>query len=284
MLINYKYTLSESAKEFAEKELGETHERRERAIAELREWLCDNPKINAKTDDVSILYFLRGCKFDIARTKQKLRNFYVMKAERPEWFTNRDPLLPEIHELAKLGVFIPLRKFQDNKLVVIIRAAAHSPKIHLQDDVFKTGKMLLDIAALEYENASIFGVTAIFDLRGVSLAHARQLPPSVVKKAVYAWQNYHCRPKQLEFVNAPVYVNVMLRVFKRFMSDKLKSRINVHFRGLGSLHDVVPKDILPIEYGGTDGHVADTIDYWVEKLVSYKDWFEEDEKYKADLQ
>lgn len=279
----YTFTLGESAKEFAQKELGETDERREQAIVELRQWLCENPRINAKSDDVSILYFLRGCKFDVERTKQKLRNFYVMKTERPEWFTNRDPLLPEIQDLVKLGVFVPLRKYQDNRLVVIIRAAAHNPKIHLQDDVFKTGKMMLDIAALEHENASVYGVTAIFDLKGVSLAHARQLPPSVVKKAVYAWQNYHCRPKQLEFVNAPVYVNVMLRIFKRFMSEKLKSRINVHFRGLGSLHDKVAKDILPMEYGGSDGSIRDSIEYWNEKLVSYKGWFEEDEKYKAEL-
>lgn len=120
MHTNYTFTLGESAKEFAEKELGETDESREQAIAELRQWLCENPKLNAKTDDVSILYFLRGCKFDVERTKQKLRNFYVMKAERPEWFTNRDPLLPEIQELVKLGVFVPLRKYLDNRLVVII--------------------------------------------------------------------------------------------------------------------------------------------------------------------
>lgn len=143
--------------------------------------------------------------------------------------------------------------------------------------------MILDIAALENESVTIYGVTAVFDMKNISLAHARQLPPSRIKKAVHAWQNYHCRPKHLEFVNAPVYVNVVLSIFKSFMSEKLRSRVNVHFSGLGSLHNVVDRENLPVEYGGTDGSIREVIEYWAEKLVRYKGWFEEDEKFKADL-
>lgn len=283
MTIKYKFTLDAAAKEFAEKQLNETEESRANCIEEIRKWLEENQWLNAKNDDLSILTFLRGCKFNIERTKDKLKNYYVMRAERPEWFTNRDPLLPEIKELVRLGVFVPLRKFQDNRLIVIIRAAAHDPKRHDMNDVFKAGKMLLDIAAMENEQTSIYGVTAIFDMKGVSLAHVRQLPPSLIKEAVHAWQNYHCRPKQLEFVNAPVYVNVVLRIFKRFMSEKLRGRVNVHFRGLGALHRAVDKDNLPVEYGGQEERLQDLVEYWSQKVTTYREWFREDEKFRADL-
>lgn len=283
MTSEYTFTLDQAARDFVEKHLGETDDVRKSAISEIRNWLLDNPYLNAKTDDRSILMFLRGCKFNINKTKQKITNYYKMRAEIPEWFSNRDPQLPEIQELIRIGVFVPLRKYQDNRLIVIIRTAAHDPKVHRQDDVFKAGKMVLDVAALENECVSIYGVTAIFDMEGVSLAHARQLPPSKIKKAVHAWQNYHCRPKHLEFINAPLYVNVVLRIFKKFMSDKLRSRVNVHFKGLGSLHDVVNKENLPVEYGGTDGHIADVISYWADKLLLYRQWFEKDEKHKAVL-
>lgn len=274
---------SEEARTVAIIELNET-EGHLSSLQVIKEWLAENPKLNAKTDDHSIIAFLRGCKYNLDKTKRKIQNFYVMKAERPEWFTNRNPRLTQIHDLLKLGVFVPLRCFHENKLVVIIRTAVHNPKIHKQDDVFKAGKMVLDVAVKEYfENATIFGVSAIFDMKGVSLAHARQLPPSVIKKAVFAWQNYHCRPKQLEFVNAPLYVNVVLNVFRRFMSEKLKGRIRVHFSGLSSLHEVIPQNILPVEYGGTNGTMSELIEYWFTKLDQYSEWFEEDEKYKADL-
>lgn len=283
MSLTYKFTLDTSAREFAEKNLNETEDTRTDALLKIREWLEKNKTLNAKTDDRSILAFLRGCKFNIERTKQKLVNYYKMRAEIPEWFSNRDPTLSVICELVKLGVFVPLRRYQDNRLIVIIRAAAHDPKIHSQDDVFKTGMMILDVATAENELVTIYGVTAIFDMTGISVGHARQLPPSVIKKIVHAWQNYHCRPKHLEFVNAPIYVNVVLRIFKRFMSEKLKGRVNVHFKGLGSLHKIVDKENLPYEYGGTDGSISDVIQYWSNKLLLYKDWFVEDEKYKASL-
>lgn len=52
----------------------------------------------------------------------------------------------------------------------------------------EVGKMTLDLAIEQDETVSVYGVTAIFDLKGVSLAHARQLTPAMIKKAVHAWQ------------------------------------------------------------------------------------------------
>lgn len=122
-------TLDAAAREFAEKNLGETDTIRHHAIREIREWLHTNPNLNARNDDRTILAFLRGCKFNIDRAKGKIERFYRMRAELPEWFANRDPRLVEICELVRLGVFVPLRRYQDNRLIVIIRTAAHDPKV-----------------------------------------------------------------------------------------------------------------------------------------------------------
>lgn len=54
-------------------------------------------------DDFNILRFLRVCKFDVDKTKERLRNYYEHKAKCPEWFTNRDPFLSEIQEILDLG-------------------------------------------------------------------------------------------------------------------------------------------------------------------------------------
>ncbi|KAK5644460.1 hypothetical protein RI129_005760 [Pyrocoelia pectoralis] len=275
---------NENVKHFAEKFLNETEENKYKAIEEIKQWLDTLPHLRAKKDQASILCFLRGCKYNLELTKKKIQNFYVMKGERTEWFVNRNPRVPEISELLQLGVFVPLRKFSNNKLVVIIRTAAHDPKVHKQDDVFKAGKMVLDVAIQEYfENATVFGICAIFDMTNISLGHAKQLPPSTIRKAVFAWQNYYSRPKQLEFINAPTFINVVLNVFKSFMSDKLQGRVKVHFSGLESLHKVVSKEILPFEYGGNDCSMAELVQYWNQKVLQYSDWFVEDEKYRAQV-
>lgn len=106
-----------------------------------------------------------------------------MRRERIEWFENRDPFAPEIDELLDIGVFLPLKTYDnDNRLVVVIRTAAHNPKKHKQNDIFKVGKMILDYVLHTDESPSLYGVTAIFDMAGVQWGHATMLPPTLVKR------------------------------------------------------------------------------------------------------
>lgn len=69
--------------------------------------------------------------------------YYKMRAERIEWFEQRDPFLPAMVELMNLGVFLPLRtKDAQNRQIFVIRTAAHDPKLHLQNDVFKVSSII----------------------------------------------------------------------------------------------------------------------------------------------
>lgn len=82
-----------------------------------------------------------------------------------------------------IGIFLPLREKDElNRQVVIIRTAAHNPKCHSQDNVFKVDKMILDLLLYLDETISIYGIVAIFDMKNVTLGHALQLPPSLVKR------------------------------------------------------------------------------------------------------
>lgn len=106
-----------------------------------------------------------------------------MKVARTEWYENRDPFDPKMVELLDIGVFLPLKiKDEHNRQVIIIRTAAHNPKLHDQNDVFKIGKMILDYLMSQDESISIYGIIAIFDMTGVTLGHALQLPPQLIKR------------------------------------------------------------------------------------------------------
>lgn len=41
-------------------------------LNEIKKWLEDNPNIKARNDKITLLYFLRGCKYDLERTKTKI--------------------------------------------------------------------------------------------------------------------------------------------------------------------------------------------------------------------
>lgn len=52
--------------------LGETDELRAHSISTILDWLDANPAINANREITSILYFLRGSKFDLDKAKRKI--------------------------------------------------------------------------------------------------------------------------------------------------------------------------------------------------------------------
>lgn len=107
-------------------------------VEELQVWLEANPKINGCKLYDNLHFFLRTCKFDVERTKKKIKMFYQMRAERVEWFENCNPMLPEIQALLQRGVFLPVDGVDDQqRKVVIIRTAVHDPKLHTQNNVFK---------------------------------------------------------------------------------------------------------------------------------------------------
>ena len=54
-------------------------------------------------DSQFLVAFLRGCKFSLERTKAKMDMYYTLKSALPEFFTNRDPMLPEIQKILKAG-------------------------------------------------------------------------------------------------------------------------------------------------------------------------------------
>lgn len=66
--------LSEEAKEYAKKNLGENDQVLENSMKEIQIFLSENPLITLETSDVkrTILIFLRGCKFNIGKTKKKI--------------------------------------------------------------------------------------------------------------------------------------------------------------------------------------------------------------------
>lgn len=49
-----------------------------------------------------------------------------------------------------------------------------------------------------------------------------------------------------------------------------------------SLYDHVPKHLLPTEYGGEAGSIAEIMDYWERKLWEYRDYLIDECNYGTD--
>ncbi|CAG5106270.1 Similar to pinta: Retinol-binding protein pinta (Drosophila melanogaster), partial [Cotesia congregata] len=158
-------------------------------------------------------------------------------------------------------VFIPLKQQNDGeKMIIIIRVSIHDPYKHKIANVIKTGKMILDVAIKDNMTVSTIGAIVIFDMSNVTLGHGLQMTPRVVQRLVHSWQGcYPVKINSLNFINAPIYVNGILNLFKSFMSHKMRTKVNVYSKTSEDLFSSIPKQQLPAEYGGFAGNLQSYI-------------------------
>lgn len=60
------------------------------------------------------------------------------------------------------------------------------------------------------------------------------------------------------------------------------SQMFVHGDNMEAMHKHIPKNLLPVEYGGENGTIQDLIEYWEKKVLSYRDFLIEDDSFGTD--
>merc|ERR1719341_2095228 len=135
-------------------------------------------------DDWNILRFLRGCKFSLERTKQKLDMYYTCKTAVPEWFTNRDVDDPKMKQLLEMGVLLPLPTHSNEGQTVILgRFGLYDPHKISFADIMRLCILIIDLLAYEDESVMVNGLVLICDVKGSTFAHMAAFTPTQAKKS-----------------------------------------------------------------------------------------------------
>jgi hypothetical protein len=95
--------LSPEMLENAKKNVNEEPKRRAADVQAIREWLKKQPHIKGDPDDQTLVSFLRGCKWSLERTKEKLDMYFTMKTALPEFFDGRDFNRKVLKEILNMG-------------------------------------------------------------------------------------------------------------------------------------------------------------------------------------
>lgn len=64
------------------------------------------------------------------------------------------------------------------------------------------------------------------------------------------------RVKGIHIVSQSKVVNALVGIFKQIFSAKTASRIHT-YSSMDDLYDIIPKDIMPVEYGGKEMSFAE---------------------------
>ncbi|XP_064076633.1 uncharacterized protein LOC135194772 [Vanessa tameamea] len=269
----------------AQDELNEDPARIASDVQHVKDWLSKQPHLRARKDDQWLVAFLRGCKYSLERTKEKLDLYYSMRTLAPDLFS----VLPGdkvFTDIMNIGTYLILPKSTtpDSPRVAIVRPGSYDPDKYKLSDIFSVSIVLQRILLMEDDATVISGVRTILDLEGVTLAHYLQMTPAMMKKmAVLSQDAAPMRMKGTHYINTPAGFETVFSAIKNLLNEKNRQRLYVHNKNYEEMYSHgISKDILPTEYGGNGGTIKEIIDHWKDKVQKYSSWLEEDLKYGTD--
>jgi len=267
-------------------ELGEDKGRIESDLLSLKDWISKTPHLKGiRQDDAHLLKFLRGCKFSLERSKEKLDLYNACRSNVPHWFDNWDMESHLFQKFLGWGNYLPLPGYDKHgRQVILMRTGQIVPAKANIEELMMTSLAFFELACEENTQGQVKGIVVINDLGGATAQHGLMFNPVTAKKGITIWQEaYPSRPKAMHFLNMPPALQGVFTMMQGFLNEKMKKRNQVHQKGdYTALWDAIGKEVLPEEYGGSNGPVEDIRQAWVLKAMKNNAWFKEQTKYKSD--
>ncbi|XP_039955235.1 alpha-tocopherol transfer protein-like [Bactrocera tryoni] len=276
--------LSAELQKIAIEELNEVPERVPQDIAALREWIEKQSHLRARTDDQFLVSFLRGCKYSLEKAKSKIDYFYTIRTMLPHIFVNNTLADPKNLLIARSGGIVALPKTLGVGGPVI-----GFSRYKIIDDLPITVKdycryiaMVTDKTIVGADAYVIGGYMEIVDVDKVGMSAMSKFDPVTGKQfSTYCMKGSAIRIKGIHIINAPKEAYTALNIIRNLFPANIKERYFIH-RNMAELYKYVPKQYLPIEYGGSNGSLTDLTNKLVGDLQDFNYYFKENDKYGVD--
>lgn len=123
------------------------------------------------------------------------------------------------------------------------------------------------------------GEIIIFDMKNLTFKHLTKIVISTLRLFFKYLQDAHpVRIVQLHIINCTPVINRAMVLIKPFIYAKLYNALKFHNVGsLDNLYEYVPRDILPVDYGGDAQSMTELKKYWVSVLHDNHDFLMNDE-------
>ncbi|CAL1532913.1 unnamed protein product [Lymnaea stagnalis] len=275
--VTYQCSLSADVLKVAMAELNEDPNTRHIEVKTLRQRLEKYPgRLNARTDSKFLLRFLRARKFDQEQSFQLVLNYYTMRKDDREIFSDLKPFC--VRHVFESGYTTPLGVRDKKGAAVILEKPGNWDYARFSElDLIKADCITIQ-KITEDETTQVYGVTLLIDYTGFTLSHLTHTSPSFARRMCRLWQDvFPARLRAVHIVNEPASYSNIFGLFKPFLKQKLLDRIFFHGTKYSGLHEHIDPDNLPKAYGGNCPDVVDTT--WADVILKCDKQFEEDAKY-----
>ncbi|XP_019876611.1 alpha-tocopherol transfer protein-like [Aethina tumida] len=264
----YVCTLSDETRSIAKEELREDDNSCKTALASMREWIIQNPRIrNCRMDARFLLRFLRFKKYSVTQAQEALERYLLLRQTFGVAFNCLDITIPMMEELTNLGYLFACPKRDSlGRRVVIARPGVFDLNKFTNGDMCRIHGIVYE-TLMEDEENQVRGFVHFADGQGVGFAY---LTLFTIKEAVRIVKNGEktlpMRHKEVHCINAHPSMKFALDFGMSLISDKIKKRVRLYT----NLQEAIDSgnlelDVLPKEYGG-QMPMSEMIELWKEEL------------------
>ncbi|KAL1506222.1 hypothetical protein ABEB36_005621 [Hypothenemus hampei] len=249
----------------------------------IKEWLKKQQHLPQLINDTLLIRFLHTCNFSIEQTKNLIDLFYTLRWHTPEIFTDRDPASPEIQEIFQNFDFIPMPKLsKNNEKIFVYHIKTPDPAKYHFINALKAFFIFADVR-MAIEEKIPEGEIPIFDMTNFTLKHLTKINLHVLKKyMIYTQEAHPIKLKQIHLINVPSFLDRCMQIVRPFMKSEVGKMVHTHLPNSCTLFDFLPKELLPIEYGGEAGSIQDIKKWWLEKIMEHRDYINDSSRWAVD--
>lgn len=201
-------------------------------------------------------------------------------------FANRDPLSDELQTAISIYYCFGLSKnTKDNHKVTVFRLKSFDTSKFTYIHIIRMILALLD-CRLVYcdENELINGEISLIDVTGFSFRHFTKIVSHLGSLKTYMSFTQEAAPVRIvqsHFINCSPLMNRMMSLIKPFLRKEVSDTMFFH-SSLESLYEYIPKDILPVDFGGTAESLSETHLKVNEWFKNYRDYLMNDENWRIE--
>uniref|UniRef100_A0A182JBP0 CRAL-TRIO domain-containing protein n=1 Tax=Anopheles atroparvus TaxID=41427 RepID=A0A182JBP0_ANOAO len=247
---SYKFELPELYREIAKEELREDDLVREQSLAEMRQWIANNPHIRkCRTDAKFLLRFLRFQKFSVPMACEALERYLVVRELYPSWFKNLDCDDPTMKEIFANAPFSVLGQDSAGRMVGLCRFARYNDQKH---QPFEDGKYMAIVmeTLLEWEETQIGGCQVLMDWQNISVNNLEKWSTTDLRVMMDAFSHtYPLRYGDIFSAKLPKFGVPIMDTFLSFANPKMREKINC-LSTVAELAQQFEPTMMPKEYGG----------------------------------
>ncbi|KAJ8712715.1 hypothetical protein PYW08_008019 [Mythimna loreyi] len=239
--------------------------RLEDAIKILEEWLQKQDHIIKK--DYSKDYLERilvSCKGSVEKSKKQIDRLCTMKTLVPKFFSKVN-VKQELANVSDVVLVVPLPIItEDYYRVEIVKIKNKSFTAESFMQYFQYTIILSEYnKSYDYVNGYII-VQDFTELNLMDLI-SKMNHTELQQFSSIMVDGYGARVRAIHILSDSLAIELLIKTMKLFVSEKIGNRI--YFQPtLEDLHKVVPKEILPVEYGGNERSIEKLQEEWMEEL------------------